>query len=193
MNANGWVFSCPRCCTAAWEPVHSSPLLGAVLWGQQRDVPRAATVKQLAQTWLLAPDSNPWAWLSWWWLRDKRSGKGPGRMLLGVPCRSVRKERWKQDKQQRPFNSAAGPTSPAPCLGQTVKQAPAFPPPAARAGQLTRATAHSCRSPLYMFLPSTYFVITSVRNGCDRQGGIVGVTEHQGVGRGQDKGCCVSS
>lgn len=127
MNANGWVFSCPRCCTAAWEPVHSSPLLGAVLWGQQRDVPRAATVKQLAQTWLLAPHSNPWAWLSWWWLRDKRSGKGPGRMLLGVPCRSVRKERWKQDKQQRPFNSAAGPTSPAPCLGQTVKQAPAFP------------------------------------------------------------------
>lgn len=60
-------------------------------------------------------------------------------------------------------------------------------------GQLTHATSHPCRSPLYMFLPGTYFAITSVGNGCEGQGGIVGAAEQQGVGRGQDKGCCVSS
>lgn len=45
-----------------------------------------------------------------------------------------------------------------------------------------------------MFLPSTYFVITSVRNGCDRQGGIVRAAKHQ-AGRwtraGQRLLCCL--
>lgn len=68
--------------------------------------------------------------------------EGAGKDVLGVPCRSVRKERGKQDQlQQRRSNPAAGPTPAAPCSGQTVKQAPAFP------RQQPEGAAHTCHLP----------------------------------------------
>lgn len=134
------------------------------------------------------------------------------RCCQGVSCRSIRKERWNQDQQKGPFNPTPGPTSPAHCWGHPIKhaavhqdpplpktsllRAPAFLSPAARTGQLTHAASCSQSTLgffLYMFLPSAYFAITSVRNGCDRQGSIVGAAERQGVVLRQDKGRCVSS
>lgn len=43
-------------------------------------------------------------------------------MLLEVPCRSIRKERWKQDQQQRPFTC-----SPSLRPGCRTGEAAAFP------------------------------------------------------------------
>lgn len=113
-------------------------------------------------------------------------------MLLEMPCRSIRKEMEARPAAET-FQLCSWPHLCSLLLKPDCQTGSCFPPPAVRAGQLTHATSHPRRSPLYMFLPSTYFAITSVRNGCDGQGGIVGAVEHQGVGRGQDKGCCVSS
>lgn len=197
---------CPRCCPAAVGSRFARPLSPGQRCGGTALSSRCETAGID-----LAPCSRfqPLGTAELVVTQTPREGLGKD-AAGGASCRSIRKERWNRGEQKGP---ASGPTSPVRCWGRAVKhacpapirrdpllpktsllRAPAFLPPSSR----SRA-ARTCRSRstlgffLYMFLPDAYFAITSVRNGRDRQGGIVGAAEHQGVVLRRDKGRCVPS
>lgn len=81
----------------------------------------------------------------------------------------------------------------SPFSGQTVKQAPAFPHQQPEQGSSHTPPPTPVGAPSTCFSPAHILRSRVLEMDVMGQGGIVGAAKHQGVGRGQDKGCCVSS